>query len=687
VPAATEAAGDTAATGAPKVRLPRARTEPAAAARSALGAIRAADTAVAPRVELNPGASESAEPISLVWNVPYARNLQFTGRSEVIVRLETELNSGPAAAVTQAIAGLGGIGKTQLALEYCYRNREKYKVIWWIRAESKETRITDFVALGQRIGVIDIESSDDSASIRPIIEWLDRNFGWLLIFDNVEDPSDLDSLLPTAGRGHILITSRRAAWGSRANAVALDVWTADEASRYLLKRTGQADTEVNRASATALAATLGYLPLAIEQAAAYIDESRIGIVGYAELFEKQQLRLLRRRPSHPNSDAKTIATVWEISLRSVEQKSPGAVALLTLCAFMRPDQISKDDIKNHSQVMPEPLRTTASNTMVLHDAIAVLRAYSLIEATDQFVSIHRLVQLVVRDRLNASDYRQFHELADRLEHGVADSQYPDEQSARTLWDTSVGIWDDLTGKVRTRRNFLIFAGTAVTVGGIGFALYKRPEDATLADLEDASPEDKELSPPGGVTSAEAFSLSWLPEVLKSAGLKVAEQPGWRNRGRGDVGTIKGVMCHHTAGSANGNMPSLNIITNGRADLPGPYGQLALGRDGTFFVVAAGLAYHAGQGVWQGITTGNASFIGIQAENSGLPDDPWPRVQLLAYMQGVAAILKKIGADTIMCCGHKEYSLPRGRKNDPSFDMDDFRAQVALIMAGKAPVPM
>jgi hypothetical protein len=351
--------------GARKVRLPQARpagrrgikaekpaieaqpyegtgAEPAAAARSALGSIPAADHAVAPRVELNSGASESAEPFSLVWNVPYARNLQFTGRSEVIVRLETELNSGPAAAVTQAIAGLGGIGKTQLALEYCYRNREKYKVIWWIRAESKETRITDFVALGQRIGVIDIDSSDDSASIRPIIEWLDRNSRWLLVFDNVEAPSDLDGLLPTAGRGHILITSRHAAWGSRANAVALDVWTADEASRYLLKRTGQADSEVNRASATALADALGYLPLAIEQAAAYIDETKIGIVGYAELFEKQQLRLLRSRPSYRNSDAKTISTVWEISLLSVEQKSPGAVALLKLCAFMRrPDQISK----------------------------------------------------------------------------------------------------------------------------------------------------------------------------------------------------------------------------------------------------------------------------------------------------------------------------------------------------------
>jgi hypothetical protein len=188
----------------------------------------------------------------------------------------------------------------------------------------------------------------------------------------------------------------------------------------------------------------------------------------------------------------------------------------------------------------------------------------------------------------------------------------------------------------------------------------------------------------------AFSLTWLPTVLLDAGLKVAEQPGWRDRGRGDVATIRGVMCHHTAGSKNGNMPSLGVVTNGRDDLPGPLSQLCLGRDGTFFVVAAGRANHAGAGNWQGISTGNSSFIGIEAENTGLltgPNaDPWPAVQLEAYRRGVAAILDKVRADAIMCCAHKEYALPVGRKNDPTFDMADFRLHVAAIMAGTAPAP-
>jgi Putative peptidoglycan binding domain/N-acetylmuramoyl-L-alanine amidase len=188
----------------------------------------------------------------------------------------------------------------------------------------------------------------------------------------------------------------------------------------------------------------------------------------------------------------------------------------------------------------------------------------------------------------------------------------------------------------------------------------------------------------------AFTLIWLSAVLEGAGLKVAEQPGWRTRGRGDIGTIRGVMCHHTNGPRTGIMPSLGIVTNGRPDLAGPLAQLCLGRDGTFFIVAAGRANHAGIGNWQGITTGNSSFIGIEAENTGFltgPDaEPWPDVQIDAYRRGVAAILKKIGANAIMCCGHKEYALPQGRKDDPTFNMPDFRNQVAAILGGTAPSP-
>ena len=190
-----------------------------------------------------------------------------------------------------------------------------------------------------------------------------------------------------------------------------------------------------------------------------------------------------------------------------------------------------------------------------------------------------------------------------------------------------------------------------------------------------------------------FALTWLPQVLEDAGLKVAETLGWRTRGRAEMDDIRGVICHHTATpqSLVGNMPTLNLLVSGRAAglgapaLQGPLAQLGLGRDGTFYVVAAGRANHAGAGRWEGLVNlGNACFIGIEAENSGAADDDWPAVQLDAYHRGVAAILKKIGAGANMCCGHKEYAEPPGRKVDPSFDMPAFRSEVASLLAGKTP---
>ena len=185
----------------------------------------------------------------------------------------------------------------------------------------------------------------------------------------------------------------------------------------------------------------------------------------------------------------------------------------------------------------------------------------------------------------------------------------------------------------------------------------------------------------------SFSLTWLPSVLEAAGLKVALVPGWETRGRAEMGEVLGVICHHTAGPPKGNMPSLRTLIDGRSDLAGPLSQLGLGRDGTFYVVAAGRCNHAGGGSWQGLTQGNTNFIGIEAENTGLPaDTPWPSVQLDAYQRGAAAILQHVGRTALFCAGHKEYALPRGRKDDPDFDMDAFRQAVAAIINGSIPQP-
>jgi len=182
------------------------------------------------------------------------------------------------------------------------------------------------------------------------------------------------------------------------------------------------------------------------------------------------------------------------------------------------------------------------------------------------------------------------------------------------------------------------------------------------------------------------ALTWLPDVLKAAGLKVALVDGWANRGHGDVGPTLGVLCHHTAGPKHGNMPSLGTVIQGRPDLPGPLAQLGLGRDGIYYVIAAGKCFHAGAGSWEGVTNGNINFIGIEAENTGHPDDSlWPDVQMDAYRRGVAAILTHIGRGVHWCAGHKEYAP--SRKDDPDFDMNAFRASVAALMNGTAPAPI
>jgi peptidoglycan hydrolase-like protein with peptidoglycan-binding domain len=185
-----------------------------------------------------------------------------------------------------------------------------------------------------------------------------------------------------------------------------------------------------------------------------------------------------------------------------------------------------------------------------------------------------------------------------------------------------------------------------------------------------------------------FSLIWLPHVLKEAGLKVALVPGWETRGRAEMGEVLGVICHHTAGRLHGNMPSLQTLIDGRSDLTGPLAQLGLGRDGTYYVIAAGKANHAGIGIWQDVSNGNTNFIGIEAENTGGANDfPWPAVQMDAYQRGVAAILRFVGQPALACAAHREYALPAGRKHDPIFNMDQFRDTVGSILSGNAAAPV
>jgi hypothetical protein len=187
---------------------------------------------------------------------------------------------------------------------------------------------------------------------------------------------------------------------------------------------------------------------------------------------------------------------------------------------------------------------------------------------------------------------------------------------------------------------------------------------------------------GGSTSVPSVStakgwLTDLADILRNAGLNVIEVAGWKTRGHGPMSSVKGILAHHTAGPATGNYPSLNVVRDGRPDLEGPLAQLGLARDGSWYVIAAGRCYHAGNTIDDSIF-GNANAIGIEAEATGNPSTNtghayWPEVQYQSYVRGVKALQAAYGVPTKNVLGHKEAAVPLGRKPDPNFSMNEFRA--------------
>lgn len=176
----------------------------------------------------------------------------------------------------------------------------------------------------------------------------------------------------------------------------------------------------------------------------------------------------------------------------------------------------------------------------------------------------------------------------------------------------------------------------------------------------------------------------LADVLRAGGVKVVETDGWKTRSHRPFAAIKGILCHHTAGPKNATgTPSLHVVINGRPDVSGPLCNIYLQANGTAYIIAAGRANHAGKGQFFGITDGGSNLLGVEAENAGDGKDVWEAEQMDAYARICAATAKHYGFPAFMVRGHKEWAMPRGRKIDPTFDMDDFREVVETLMGGGA----
>ena len=343
-----------------------------------------------------------------VWNVPQMRNPNFTGREKILTDLHDNLNSGQRATWIQALTGLGGKGKTSLAREFAYRYKADYDQVWWVRASEPATLAMDYSTLATELDLPQKDSPDQNAIVNEVKQWLEQNQKWLLIFDNAQEPDVAKRFLPRGGCGHIIITSRNPNWGSVAHRRDVEVFKPKEAVEFILKRTSQSD----KASAKSLAEETGFLPLALEQAGAYIEETGISLSDYLIRFNKHRKTALER--GKPADYTDTIATTWEISFQAVKEKLPASADLLNICAFLAPDDIPKSLILGGGGDLPEPLASSTADEFAFDEIVAELRRYSLISGTGDKFSAHQLVQAVTRDRLTEVEQKNWSAISVRL---------------------------------------------------------------------------------------------------------------------------------------------------------------------------------------------------------------------------------------------------------------------------------
>ncbi|MEU4273887.1 FxSxx-COOH system tetratricopeptide repeat protein [Streptomyces tanashiensis] len=326
--------------------------------------------------------------------LPESASGLFVGREEELTSLRRMLTGEGAAAVVQphrtsarAISGLGGVGKSALALHYAHRYRDSYALVWWVSAESPETIVTGLGRITEQLCPQWARGCGPEDRAAWAIAWLQAHLGWLLVFDNVEDPSHLHPYLGTLSGGHHLATSRRATgWHALAPVMPLGTLPPDEATGLLcsLAFPGQTATAEQREAARRLAEDLGCLPLALEQAGAYAYRTGIDLDTY-----RRSLALVLDDNRDALSPERTIARIWDHTLTALTARDPLAVTLLHTMAWLAPDGIPRSLL---APLAPHPL--------ALANALGELHAYNMIAFTPdrQGVGVHRLVQTVLRNR-------------------------------------------------------------------------------------------------------------------------------------------------------------------------------------------------------------------------------------------------------------------------------------------------
>jgi hypothetical protein len=353
------------------------------------------------------------------------RPVFLAGREELLADLDAKLAGGDdAGPLIVALSGLGGAGKTSVALEYAHRHLAEVGLAWQFHAQDTAVLADEFGQLAAQLGVRELfDERDPVDSVHGVLAAYPAE--WLLVFDNATDRKAVERFLPPAGRGRVLVTSRSALWRP-GRAVEVPVLATEVAADYLLRLTDDGD----RRAALELAAELGGLPLALEQAGAYVQASAGSLARYLASFRNRRPELLAR--GEAREYGKTVATTWSLAFTRLQQSEPQAVGLLRLLAFCAPEPVPL-----HLLLQPRPgfagevaaiLGPLLGDELATGDAVAALRLYSLVTlAGEGLVLVHRLVQAVTADQMPAGLADQWRQAAAALVEAAvpADPELPE----------------------------------------------------------------------------------------------------------------------------------------------------------------------------------------------------------------------------------------------------------------------
>ena len=375
---------------------------------------------------------------SLLWTITSRRNPYFIGREDLLTTIANALQTSKGAAPPQALSGLGGIGKTQIALEYAYRFVANYQFVFWARAATRDTLIADYVTFATLLSLPEKDEQDQLKIVAVIKLWLTTHDKWLLILDNADDLVIVRNFLPSSPTGHILLTTRAEVTAPLAQRIEVNTLPIDTAALFLLQRAGvlalgqpldQASL-ADQALARHLCTQLGGLALALDQAGAYILEEGLSLSSYLQNYEVSQAQLLNNRggdlvDDHPDSVTKTLF----LSFQLVQQRSPIAADLLRFCAFLAPDAIPEELFTQNPAKSDSLLLLMKNDPQQFSTALKALRAYSLVRRNPNnlTLSIHRLVQAVLQDTLEEAER---HTWAERVILAV-DAAFPHPE--HTTW--------------------------------------------------------------------------------------------------------------------------------------------------------------------------------------------------------------------------------------------------------------